>query len=309
MLGDVLQGGRPRSWVAEEWDLAAPWIIRAGRNSAAFYCLRHGFCGLEVDRGPTGVSLGPGDMIVAFPGREHCLRDQRNNAVASENLFDLPDPESRRRITLTGSGPSTRLVCGCLEFDAQRISPLLASLPPFIHIRAVEGQAISPLDETLRLLVGASDPKWPGSEIVVDHLVQVVFIQAIRYWLTSSSEEGGNWFRALKDPDVLRALHLMHAKIDAPWTVAALADRVCLSRSAFATRFKTLVSKPPLQYLLECRMRRACELLADGRQGIKEIAVQVGYTTAPAFSNAFKRWSGTTPGVYRRSLVLSGGSR
>jgi len=49
-------------------------------------------------------------------------------------------------------------------------------------------------------------------------------------------------------------------------------------------------------------MRKACDLLAEGRYGLKQIATRVGYATGAAFSNAFKRWSGTTPGAYRRSL-------
>lgn len=309
MLGDVLHGGRPRCWASEQWNLASPWAIQAGRNVATFYWVIDGHGCLELEGRHVDVDLGPGDMLVVLPGREHTVYDQRNTTEAHTSLFELPDPEARRRISLSGTGPATRLVCGCLVFDEHQISPLLGSLPPWIRVPGVDGKPASPLVETVQMMMRESDPRQSGGEVIVDHLAQVLLLQAIRHWLTSAPEEDGNWFRALKDPDVLRALHLMHAKIDAPWTVAALADRVCLSRSAFATRFKTLVSKPPLQYLLECRMRRACDLLADGRRGIKEIAVQVGYTTAPAFSNAFKRWSGTTPGVYRRTLLMRPGRR
>ena len=80
----------------------------------------------------------------------------------------------------------------------------------------------------------------------------------------------------------------------------ALAQTARMSRSAFASRFKTLVSKSPARYLLECRMERACEMLAENQYGVKQIASRVGYTTGAAFSNAFKRWSGQSPGEYRR---------
>jgi AraC-like DNA-binding protein len=84
--------------------------------------------------------------------------------------------------------------------------------------------------------------------------------------------------------------------------VAELARRVCLSRSVFASRFKNLLSTSPMQYLMERRMQKACELLAEGQYGIKQIASQVGYASKAAFSNAFKRWSGQSPQVYRRCL-------
>jgi AraC-like DNA-binding protein len=85
--------------------------------------------------------------------------------------------------------------------------------------------------------------------------------------------------------------------------VAALADRVCLSRSVFAARFKSLLSKSPMQYLFDCRMQKACAMLSEDRYGIKEIASHVGYATEGAFSNAFKRWSGQSPGSFRRLIL------
>jgi AraC-like DNA-binding protein len=57
-----------------------------------------------------------------------------------------------------------------------------------------------------------------------------------------------------------------------------------------------------MQYLMERRMQKACELLAEGQYGIKQIASQVGYASKAAFSNAFKRWNGQSPQAYRRRL-------
>ena len=67
--------------------------------------------------------------------------------------------------------------------------------------------------------------------------------------------------------------------------------------------FQNMVAKSPLQYLWECRMQKAGDLLTQSRKGIKQIARQVGYSTAAAFSNAFKRWSGTSPAAYRRQFL------
>lgn len=54
-------------------------------------------------------------------------------------------------------------------------------------------------------------------------------------------------------------------------------------------------------YLRKERMKHAGELLGDEGLGIKEIAISVGYDSESAFSNAFKKWSGMAPGVFRRS--------
>jgi AraC-like DNA-binding protein len=104
------------------------------------------------------------------------------------------------------------------------------------------------------------------------------------------------------DPDIGRILELMHAQPELPWTVASLADRICISRSRFAERFKALLSKSPIQYLFEHRMAKACALLTEDHYKIKEIAARVGYSTEAAFSKAFKRWSGMAPGTCRKPV-------
>jgi AraC-like DNA-binding protein len=128
-------------------------------------------------------------------------------------------------------------------------------------------------------------------------------IQTIRTSLTALPDGRGKLFAALMDPDIGPVLGLIHAQPELSWTVASLAERVCMSRSVFAARFKALVSKSPIRYLLECRMRIARALLSEGRYSIKEIAGLVGYATEAAFSSAFKRWSGQAPGHFRHNAL------
>jgi AraC-like DNA-binding protein len=96
------------------------------------------------------------------------------------------------------------------------------------------------------------------------------------------------------------ALALMHAEPHAHWTVAALAERVAMSRSRFASRFVELVGQPPLEYLTRWRMQKACWLLRTTRARLKEVAIRVGYESTSAFSKAFAHAVGSAPGAYRR---------
>jgi AraC-like DNA-binding protein len=152
------------------------------------------------------------------------------------------------------------------------------------------------------LIVRESETPEPGSQSVVNRLVQIVFIRAVQAYAATMPQTQGDSLAALMDPAIGPALKLMHEQPEAPWSVASLAKEVNMSRSAFAARFAALAGQPPLRYLLQCRMDRACGLLRDRRLGIKEIAARVGYASVAAFSNAFKRWAGAAPGAYRQAI-------
>ncbi len=74
-----------------------------------------------------------------------------------------------------------------------------------------------------------------------------------------------------------------------------------MSRSAFAARFKKLVGESPLQYITRWRMNLAVTWLRDEAVRVGELADRLGYQSAAAFSRAFKRFIGVSPGAARRN--------
>ena len=94
----------------------------------------------------------------------------------------------------------------------------------------------------------------------------------------------------------------MHADTKRPWTLAALAREVGMSRSAFASRFAQLVGVPPIEYLANWRMTLAKSALASSEVPMADIAEMAGYQSVSAFSTAFKRETGLSPTLYVRSL-------
>jgi AraC-like DNA-binding protein len=131
-------------------------------------------------------------------------------------------------------------------------------------------------------------------------LTDILFIQIVRQWLETQSAETQSWLGALRDPQIGKALGLIHQAPQDAWTVATLATAVAMSRSAFAARFAQLVGEPPLQYLTRWRMSQATRLLGDQQLGLVEIANRVGYESEVTFSKAFKRQLGVAPGTWRR---------
>jgi AraC-like DNA-binding protein len=83
--------------------------------------------------------------------------------------------------------------------------------------------------------------------------------------------------------------------------VTELARAAALSRSAFFDRFTRTVGIPPMEYLLTWRMALAKDLLRQRDTSLIEVAQHIGYSSASAFSTAFKRHEGQPPGRYARA--------
>ncbi|MEP6275552.1 helix-turn-helix transcriptional regulator, partial [Hyphomonas sp.] len=66
-----------------------------------------------------------------------------------------------------------------------------------------------------------------------------------------------------------------------------------------AERFRNVVGRTPLDYLINWRMRLAADRLRRTDDRVNVIALSVGYESEAAFSTTFRRVMGISPGRYR----------
>ena len=182
---------------------------------------------------------------------------------------------------------------------AERVSEVSArfvldALPRFLLIEKTSGSAAA-VARTLDLLDVESGREHIGGSLVTARLAEILFVQAIRAHVAEHGEACVGWIGALADRPIGESLRLMHGAVAHPWTVAALAARVGMSRSAFSARFARRVGKPPLDYLTSWRMLLARQLLREHATDIASVARDVGYLSQSAFSHAFKRTFGHSP--------------
>lgn len=83
-------------------------------------------------------------------------------------------------------------------------------------------------------------------------------------------------------------------------TLTDVAAHVYLNASYFSTLFKAKTGMNFRNYLRECRVEKAKELLQQGELKIYEIAQQVGYQESAHFVRAFKEVTGMSPNEYRK---------
>jgi len=95
----------------------------------------------------------------------------------------------------------------------------------------------------------------------------------------------------------LRAL--LNERLEEEWTVARMAAVSNVSAGHLHLLTKRHCKQTPLDILRELRMDRARSLLQSTHLTLDNIAAQVGYRSAYAFSDAFLRHTGIRPGAYR----------
>jgi len=291
-------------------EFTAPWGFTFPGNKGIFIVVNRGACFLSVNEDHhVLVPLVDGDFVFLPAPHSYSLRDSPETPLRS--VLEISSPEAfwqSRLIRHDGGGTPTSLIAGCFNFATPVGDWLSNDLPAIIHVRASDLHDTPDFQAALQLIVTETVQDSPGSTVIVDRLAEVLFIQAMRLRIKVPPTEGKpSWLQALSDPRLGAALRLMHSEPGRAWTVPELADRVSMSRSAFAARFRKLVGVTPLEHLTRWRMVYAAGLMRDQpSQKIAAIASMVGYETEGAFGKIFRRIMGSSPAAYRKSLPHKG---
>jgi AraC-like DNA-binding protein len=250
---------------------------------------------VAVQAGDVAVFRGPQPYTVAddpaTPPQALIHPGQRCTTPDGEPLTALADLGVRT----WGNAPDGRtvLLTGTYQTPTELSGRLLRALPDLLVRPA------SSWDNPLVPLLAAEAVRdRPGQEAVLDRLLDLLLIAALRSWFDSSGGRAPGWYSADADPVVGPVLQLIHHRPAEPWTVASLARQAGVSRAALARRFHQLVGQPPMAFLTEWRLALAADLLAEGAT-VDAVARQVGYGSSFALSTAFKRVRGITPSRHR----------
>lgn len=88
--------------------------------------------------------------------------------------------------------------------------------------------------------------------------------------------------------------------------IQVIADYLNIERTYLYRLFKDITGSSPQEYLLDYRIRRACNLLKETDLPVNDIARSVGYNDALYFSRLFKQKKGRTPTRYRKESTSAG---
>ncbi|MGV9455144.1 AraC family transcriptional regulator [Streptomyces sp. NPDC003635] len=304
-LAGLLEGPRARGAFMIRACFDPPWAVRVeDRAPLTVMLMVRGEAWIMPERGER-VRLRPGDLAIARGLDPYTCADEPETPPQAVILpgAECSYPDGR---PLNGSmdlgvrawgdrlDGSAVMLIGTYLWQGEVSGRLLDALPPLVSLPAdVWDCPLTPylMEEIVR--------DEPGQEVVLDRLLDLLVIAALRAWFSRPEAEAPGWYRALADPVVGRVLRLVQDDPAHPWTVAALAAKAGVSRAALARRFTELVGEPPMTYLTGWRLTLAADALRETEDTLDAIARRVGYGSAFALSSAFKRVYGVSPQEHR----------
>jgi AraC-like DNA-binding protein len=298
VIADMLSAARAGGATTVRLRAAAPWGVRRDHvPSVACHLVTQGTCWLRTP-GAEPLRLGTGDFALLPDGAGHALSsDRQASRVLDDDVIGERPEGAGPEIDIGGTGPRTHWLCAGYRSTGALPAPLLALLPPVLHVPARESAVRGDVTDTLRMLAREATADRPGSQIIIDRLVDILVVHALREWLLSGS--AATWPAALHDLAVATAVTALHRELHRQWTLDELAARCGLSRATLTRRFTLLIGEPPLSYLRHKRMELAARRLRESDETLTAIADRVGYASEFAFSRAFSRTFGVAPGRYR----------
>jgi len=296
ILADQLALARARGAVFSVLRRVRPWGLQfGGQRPLTAHVLIDGDAWLEQP-GTEPIQLHSRDVILVTAGSPYAL-------VSAPGSAAEPIADARQRGSDTGPGEAATILCGAYVLDGTVAATLLSTLPRVVVVPAAGADPAHAA--AIDLLASQISRDDPGQQTLLDRLLDLNLVFALRSWWARAGDAAPGWYRALAEPGLRRVLDQIHSAPASDWTVPVMADLAGMSRASFAARFRQVTGQSPGSYLTGVRMQRAEDALARTDATLAEIAAEVGYRNEYAFATAFRRRHGISPGKWRRAGALA----
>ncbi|WP_136065885.1 AraC family transcriptional regulator [Modicisalibacter radicis] len=303
-VSELLLGMRLRGIRYRRIQVTPPYGLRFGsvEGWAQFHFIAQG-CVFLNSPGGALHTLETGDALLLPRGGEHELLsapDQPSRDIVDYENATLCEAITSIKACPEESCPTTRTVIfsACLEFDLGGMHPLVALMPEVMRVGTLleRHPEILPMLEAMEREARTERAGFAG---ILARLADVISAYIVRGWVECGCGDATGWVEALRDPRLGRVISALHRDPGRHWTVAELAAEMSSSRSVFAERFLAVTGMTPHRYVTELRMRLATQWIGRDRMPIETVALRLGYGSQAAFSRAFKRSTGQSPGAVR----------
>ncbi|MFH1803270.1 MAG: AraC family transcriptional regulator [Pseudomonadota bacterium] len=304
LMSELLLGMRFDGLHYNRIQITPPFGIRFGEDPsrAQFHFIARGTLYLRTGDG-TVYALKCGDAVLLPRGGVHSLLSDPKMTCLDVTDFNAT-ALSRRVDDIQVCAPDmcrstdTLIFSGCMEFDLGSMHPLVSMMPEVMQVGTLidRNPEILPILEAMAREVSSARAGFAG---ILSRLADVISASIVRGWVECGCGDAAGWVEALRDPRLGRVISAVHRDPGRDWTVANMAVEMGSSRSVFAERFLDVTGMTPLRYVTELRMRLASQWIGRDGMSIDMVADRLGYGSQAAFSRAFKRVTGRSPGAMR----------
>jgi hypothetical protein len=266
VLSTVLKTVKLEGTMFYNAEFSAPWSLRSPascmlaqyvspepRHLILYHLLTQGQAYVAVENGER-VLLSAGDIVVFPHGDAHIMGNGSDVASRDyEKMLQEVLSQGLKPASMGGGGELTKFVCGYLACDPHLSKAFLSGLPPIFKVNIGNDSAGQWLKNSILFFVGQAVGSQAGSETAVAKLSEALFAETLRRYVDSLPPGHTGWLAGARDPDVGKALALLHRQPSQQWTIAELAGKVGVSRSVLAERFRHFLGVPPMAYLTSWR--------------------------------------------------------
>ncbi|WP_282808400.1 AraC family transcriptional regulator [Hafnia alvei] len=259
------------------------------------YVVHKGPFFVEVLGSGTPIALDKGDLFILSSGKSFNIYDDpcaRPIDVTQIRLIE-------GRTSYFTNGASDHIFVGC-RFVFKSGDPLrmLDNLPEPLIVRASDEDNLG-MDEFISHLSREINSSTQGTELITEHLLRIILMKSFRAVIKKGVFKNEcSWFSALSDKNIGPVLNEIHMNIGRKWRIDELASLACMSRSNFTSKFRSLTGFSVIEYINRWRFSLAIEEITLNKAKISGVALDLGYESVSAFSNAFKKVMGRSPRNY-----------
>lgn len=254
---------------------------------------------LAVTRGRIAFRLRGESRWLEVGAGEAVVLDGQSSFEFGPQREMTPTPAVADEITSPISADDdTVCITAHIDFRGAYSLFLRGAIPPLTHISSSSNAGVA-VGWLVRQLDVEMKNQLPASSRASSYILETLLVYVMREWLSSGMRLPPGWLRLFADPLLAPAVGLIHQEMRFDLSVGDLARSCRLSRTVFIEKFRKSAGIPPASYILGWKMQVAMELLEKTSTSIDQIASDLSYSSASAFSVAFKRSMGRTPGSVR----------